>query len=332
MTELIEKTAMERCADIPEGDAVAVTASAGTTADLYGYENDITVVPKESSILSGRKKYVRYYSVNTSMYKEFISIFMPTRSAYIRYDVVHNEIADINSDVWRIEKAYLCDNRLQNPVAITEVGEWELAVRLKDRPDFSGGRMHGDEILDTIIFYVNGVETDVTTLTDMTEFESFSFIQTSHLYDPNDNITLIAEHGSEHIFDGKLTINQSLLWKVAEQLENCYMAMFPISKKYSDKYYTDANFTITELTGKLQTVPNAKTVNIFSAAHGLQSIFAITEYPSRFGSGAFLTTDNTPDQTGLYNKCYYVITSGKDSESSEVDELWKTQTIYDIRY
>lgn len=312
---------------VSAGDAITVTLTSGSMIPLYGYDDNRAYVPKE---ITGRRCYVQYHTAADAYYTEYISIYLPTNTAYIKYNVVHTVNDEINANVWRVDKAYICDNNLQNDVAITTAGEWEIAVHLANRTDFSGGKAHGDELLDTVAFYLDGMETDVTTLTELTPFNEFLFVQKSNLYDPNDGVTLIAEHGSEHIFTEKMTINQSLKWKIAETLTYCYMAMLPISKAYADKFYTDANYSIVEMTGQKRNIKNARTANIL-ADNGLHTIFSVPVYPSGFGNDAFLTTDNTNDQSGVYNKCYFTITPENNTKVSTVDELWKSQTIYDFK-
>lgn len=278
-----------------------------------------------------KKKYIQYHTANNGYYSEYLCVYMPTNRGHIRYDIMHNENVSQNSDIWRIDNAYVCDDYLTNDIQITSNGEWELAIHLKDRNDFSGGIMHGDEILDSVVFFLDGVVTDITRLTELTEFREFSFAQTSNLYDPNDGTTLIAVHGSEHIFSNNVIINQSLIWKVAEQLTSCYMAMFPITKTYSNKLFTDANFIVTDLTGAMQTISDVRKARIYSTIKGLYARFDTPEYPTEYGNDSFVVYDNTLDQSGVYNKCYYNITQSDGSTSSEVNELWKSQSIYDIQ-
>lgn len=45
----------------------------------------------------------------------------------------------------------------------------------------------------------------------------------------------------------------------------------------------------------------------------------------------FLLTDNTSDQSGLYNKCYFVISSDASGNATcSVGEEWKSTTHYRI--
>lgn len=254
---------------------------------------------------------------------ERLEVFIPSVVGFVKYNFVHTVNASINANVWRISYAYACDDNLSTRFNLTTSGEWEAALLLKTRPDFSGGAAHGDEVFTSIVFLLDGSPVSVSDLSNYTEFETLSIVERSNLYDPNDNETVIAEHGSEHIFskDG-LTIDQSVKWVAAAEASTCYMAMFPIAKTVSNKLFCNSDFVVMSLP---QEITKEKTTGavLYSDTLGVKAEFSVDKHPSLYStSPIFKCTDNSG---GDYNKCYYVVCY---SVNVSANELWRSTTKY----
>lgn len=241
----------------------------------------------------------------------------------VRFALGHCVNNSINADVWRL--MYIATlNSSGTETKITRRGEFECAVHLLNRPDFSGGVVHGDEVDDSITFFTDGAPANVNAVGGL--YERFVVVRNSTLYDPDDNTTPIAKHGVEYIFDSNgLKVKQSLKWLVAESLTNCYLAMLPIKKAYSGYRYDDTSFEVKQntLSSYSFSIPNAKSVTEYGG--NSKTTMSIEEYPTGLTGGDKATiTDNS----GIdYNKVYFVVcTSG----TSAVDELWKTTTNYHV--
>lgn len=283
----------------------------GTTAE---WRNEATLVYAQYIAESGE---------NQSDAK--LNVFVPRDLENRRtlYQMGHCVDASANADVWRIMFAYRVDtNGTQRKLTMT--GEWECALHLDGRSDFSGGIVHGDEVDTDIKVFVDGTLTNIASLN--TYCNELKIVRHSNLYDPNDSTTVIAEHGVEYIYtnDG-LKINQSIKWRVAETLTNCFLAMLPIIKIYSKYRYDDTGFDIVEnnQTKYSITIPNAKSVTEYSTDYDCVVQMSIPVYPTGLtGGDCALVTDNG----GLnYNKVYFpVCTSG----TSQIGELWKSTTVY----
>lgn len=259
--------------------------------------------------------------------KERLLIFLPTYSGYIRYDFHHSLDLAINCDCWKIDDCYHCDDCFTVVKKISEKGEWECALRLKNRSDFSGGTAHGDEVCFGFKMVIDGRSIPFSSLNNITDFEELTILESSDLYDPNDSKTKIAVHGKEYIFtkDG-LTINQSVKWLVDENLDSCYLAMFPVSKTVTDKVYFDADLTPLSIPASPDIrVKNCKSATIYSDENKFYATFYVKEYPSGYnGSGTLIIVDNNG---GPYNKMYYyVCTDGKTYKGL----VWKATTGYKI--
>lgn len=234
--------------------------------------------------------------------------------------------ASKNADVWRIISAYRYshDGTMRKT---TISGEWECALHLAGRNDFSGGIAHGDEIDTSIAVFVDGALTSIDALN--TYSHELRIVRHSNLYDPRDHLTVIAEHGVEYIFntDG-LTINQSVEWKVSENLTTCYLGMLPLAKAYSTHRYDDTNFNIVEndQTDYSVIIPKAKSVTEFNNGYGTFFTMGVKTYPTGFtGGDCAIITDN--DGRG-YNKMYFRVCS---SGAVSAGDLWQASVFYKNR-
>ena len=253
-----------------------------------------------------------------------IDVASDTKGYRLRYAMGHCVKETDNANVWRLMYLYRITNTLVVDV-LTRKGEFECALHLADRTDFSGGIVHGDEVDRRVTFIGDG---KILTAANASGFyKKFLVVRNSYLYDPNDSTTVIAEHGCEYIFTpGKLTINQSVKWLVSETLTNCYLAMYPVLKTYSANRYDDTDFKVTANpeSGLSVTIPNAKCVTEYS--RNVLSKMSVPTYPTGLtGGDCALLSDNG----GLpYNKVYFPICS---SGQTQIGEMWKSSTEYEIQ-
>lgn len=257
---------------------------------------------------------------------EGLHLYIPTKEGYIDHTYGHTVVKERNADIWRLSIAYMCDDNLENPVAITTVGEWDMALMLSGRPDFIGGHAHGDEIMTDIKFIIDGVETDITTLTEATEFKTMVIVQNSVGYDPLDSITPVLKHHKEHkITHAGVRLDQRVEWLGDYTFGHSYLAMMPPSKKYTDSYYT--NITEDKLIdlsgGKQEHVDGATSVTVYGKESGLYFTMTVNEYDT-YMKPYMSVADNGG---GAYNKMYFTfVKSGTVSEG----DVWETFTHYRI--
>ena len=243
---------------------------------------------------------------------------------FIRYQMGHCVSESVNADVWRLMYLYKVYSAKTSASVMTRKGEFECALHLDGRDDFSGGVVHGDELDQNVTFICDGVITSESNVGGL--WKNFTVVRNSVLYDPEDSTTPIAEHGVEYIYTPNgLTIKQSVKWLVAESLTNCYLAMLPILKTYSGVRYDDTSFSVTQnpASGLNVIIPNATSVT--EIGNDVSSSVSIPVYPSGLtGGDCALLIDNG----GLpYNKVYFVVCS---SGTTQIGELWKSTTNYDI--
>ena len=263
---------------------------------------------------------------------ERFEIFVPTGNGYIRYDFLHCVSDAKNADIWRMGYVYHVDEYLDEITEITTHGEWEMAVHLPDRPDFSGGITHGDEVMTDVVFFVDGGPVNLETLTDrLYNFTEIVIVQTANVYDPDEESQLsdsdeskilIAEHGSLHKFSAEgLEIDQTLDWKINSDITSCYMAMHLPAKSATNSAILDSNFLPFEIEEYGNTYDDVTKAIIYG--DNVKTEFSVTEYPDGYtDSKKFLLTDNNG---GLYNKCYFIVAREGSVTSTT---LWKSKTKY----
>ena len=223
---------------------------------------------------------------------------------------------------------------ISNQVDLTITGEWECAIHLDGRSDFSGGHTHGDEMMNTVTFIVDGVPVAVETLTSLTACNAFRIIQNSILYDPNDSVTQIAVHGKDYLYTvNGLLLGQSLKWLVSEPLTNCFLAMFLPSKNTIDRATVNSDYEILNLPSDtaetLTTIvkSNADNVIMWDTSSGFFADIRVLEYPTGLTGGDRITISD--NNGGDYNKVYFKICGGGNSA---IGETWKSLTEYKLDY
>lgn len=291
-----------------------------------------------------RKKYLQYSAITTSTSTEEVNIYIPTYKGYIQYKFIHTVVDAKHSDVWRIDRAYSCEEDLTQIKQLTTDGEWEFAFGLYDRPTgishfgsgFIGGKQHGNEVMNSIVFIIDGKVTDITTLTDVTEWKTLEIYENTTMYDSSDNTTPCCEHGTLHAFnDNGVVVKQSVKWLIETKMRTSYLAMFPVAKTVTDTLMVDNTWK------RENTIPSsgtgirydrAKFAILSKDSEGFIGKFYITEYPSGLDSigDYFLCTDNTTDYSGIYNKCYFTITGNSGNCIVNVGDIWKSETHYEL--
>ena len=318
---------------VPQGACVSITEgnATGNWLVYMSGEGDLvlgtnvklneTQLNQTADAFALKKCKLKYVSASPSNYVE---IYVPNVNGYVKYEFMHDVNASINADIWRVDGAYHTDDDLVQDYALTTVGEWEIAVKIKDRNDFSGGSAHGDEVFTSIVFIVDGKPTDITALTSLTEFDELYIVENSNLYDPNDSETIFANHNSVHIFnkDG-LIIKQACKFVLSETIVTAYMAMLPIAKTVSNRLVPNSDYVpITINNNRLYGVSG---VTIYKSDGKVQANFNVPEFQFFGNNFKFLCLDNGSTQ---YNKCYFVNTLEDLDVSSGT--TWKSEAKYEF--
>lgn len=326
----------ENMLSVEAGQTVVITRAMGDKVQYcnvktnwkYGnYEFTDTAKQKISEIYKQQNKpLLRYVPVggNDSSI-EAIDIYYPIKNGYLMYNFVHSVNAEVKSNIWRLSKVFTCNDSLAVVESLTDTAEWECAIKLNGRSDFAGGVIHGDEIMEDVVFIADGKPIDIHNYVSAQYFDNLIVVQKSKLYDPSNEEIAFAEHTSEHIFaDGKMIINQTVKFLDVYTLGTSYIAMYPPLKTVTNKYYTDKDFA-----PKTIDLSNNVTINGVreTCLYGDNyfSKFISHKYPQYVSGDYLLMTDNNGRS---YNKCYYVACG--NNQAVESGELWQSSIEYEI--
>lgn len=345
-----------------KGDVIAVTVTKGGSDVIYGLKTEKTVkqtfadkVREKSGTAIEKVCSLVYGNVDTNIGgagKEQVSIFIPAIVGFVKYAFVRNEVSASNANNWRIDRAYACDDSKVVRFPITAQGEWEMALKINERADFIGGYAHGDEVLKSISFFVDGRKVnDISSLTTETKFEELRIVELTDLYDPNDGATLatkdtftpVAHHGREYIItkDG-IRLKQFVLFDVAETMTTSYMTMFPIirgndaqwSTQITDSYYSDDNYDISDVS---TTTTEANAYNwranctrgvIWSDVSGVSAEVAMLYQKKDNLTGEHYHKVQSSD---TYNKFYWTVCCvGNQTADIQKNHRFETDTMFKI--
>lgn len=304
-------------------------------SSLYNDVNEI--IQKGISMINQLEKIAVKYTSESGVDSstEKFDVYVPQKGLsdlkYIHYVIVHTVDENERSDIWRVAYCYISNLDFVDEKQVTTTGEWEMAIQLLGKDDFIGGFMHGDEKQYSVKFFANRVEYDKTVFTDIRYVDSFSFVQQSDMYDPAPPYLTykVAEHYSFHEFNMKnehqLEISQRVKWRMNLNFTTSYLAMFPIAKEMSTKYFTNVDYALKETSTYIK-VPEATEARLNSQNENVSAVFGISEYPNYDTGHQFLVSDNGGT---AYNKSYYII---GESGMTDTQKDWVSKTYYDIMF
>ena len=343
-TNTIEFVRINNATWIPRGNI-------DTTLTKEGYCADAKVVGDKLTELI--KCCARF---NTGNYRNGdaiarLQIYLPQKIGYVRYDMYHYKDHDTNRnnfELWGIENAYsVKSDRNTTRFTITNNGEWEMAIRLKNGSDFSGGITHGDERNYSIIAFLDGEQITIENISSLTYFNELKIVQTTEVYSPYEDATeqnpqyLLAYHGTEWIYTKEgLTINQYLKWVGAFEVTNTFLAMLPVRKTATvsgvNMVITDTMFTNVDFNeynpaiAESKSYKYANSADIYSTISGLHCMVDVIDYPFNLNGGNQITESDNGGNN--YYKIYVPVTSSNNNSvaayTTTQNEVWKSRVKY----
>ncbi|MBQ3075271.1 MAG: hypothetical protein IJC26_04300 [Clostridia bacterium] len=159
-------------------------------------------------------------------------ILYPTCDGFIEYNFVHSVVPEKNCDIWRMSVVNALDDKGAFLHRLTKgAAEWEMAIRLKDRPDFIGGFNHGDEIGTEPTFILDGEEIAPQDVAEWRAFSKLEIKMDSIGFDPASPSEAVLSHRKEYVYDAEgVHLFQEVLWKKDAVLDGrlrSYLAMMP---------------------------------------------------------------------------------------------------------
>lgn len=317
---------------ISAGTIVVVTVAAGEAASILIKETAKDII--KTSYLGDVSPYI-----DVQMHNGYFYYYVPTRSGkYLRYKFVHFVDAPSNADGWVQRVVDLVpSNKIGTLMSVVRDGEWEMAIMLKDRPDFIGTMNHGSEIATVANLYFDGVKTTVTDGTTLS-CKEIRVNQKSTMYDPNDETTVVGYHYKTHFIttDG-VRIEQRIEWITNQTLGISYCGMLPATR--GNDYTSSVQVTDHAYDNKTYTEYDCSTTSFdpyLSAFTDKGNVFYLRGETSGISMSLECDMENAPDSFTFlsnavyYNKVYFAH-NNVDYRVFNGDE-WKWVSIYKIEY
>lgn len=303
--------------------------------------SDVQINQVREVVPTTADSFIKYRAVTASDRTEEVSIYFKNAEKYTKWLFVHTVLPSINSNVWRLQDVYGCTDLIDSDIVrfTSPNAEWEMAIHLANAPDFIGGRAHGSEVMNTdTIFLIDGKVTDITTITQLTEFKKLQIFVKSDMFDPSDEQTIVGEHIKRFTFEsGIVRCEQYVKWLTNTTLTASYMAMSPPLKTYTQYIYRDSdnpkiNNGFPALINPSSYPPNEKCKNtyLYGADSGFWCRFSFLDYTEvSQNTGVAHMTDNGGQD---YNKCYYYMVTSNDGAFVHTNDVWHTVTEWEYRY
>ena len=284
------------------------------------------------------------YLSPTAWEREHFEVFLPRKVGYLAVRFMRCYSVECNHDIWRIVEMVAVDDMLEKRYELTTWGEFELAVRLVGRPDFSGGSNHGDEHTDVFSVSLDGVPTPLTALTELTPFERMTVLRDSRLYDPSAHDVMIGTHHVNYkITTEGVLIDQDVMWAVDEACTTSYMAMFPVLRTTEDRDGNTVHVSETYTDGVCNEVFDVREAGLAECPQRYKKgVRRMTLHSEELGVTASLHILKLTDLPGgnysqcspkpAYNKLYDTIVGFGEGEGYRVSagDLWAETTYFTL--
>ena len=269
---------------------------------------------------------------------QYMDIYLPRESGWLQIRMNLADSPETNAWGWRLHMMYACDDRLCQRFPVTNVGEYEAAIRLRGRPDFMGMGAHGSERMTDFQICVDGAECAPENLAALTDWNTVRIRRGSRFYDPGDEVTHVANHYVVYDFDlSGLTVTQEVDWLVEDICVQSYMMMFPVRRDYeglqiTDTYRDDGDageYDVSQpgFSGYPDGwLPGIKKMTLSSAKSGITAAMESLEAPELAGGG-YRHCWNAP----AYNKLYFTVCGGEGLEQTVAPgDRWHTKHRYEV--
>lgn len=273
----------------------------------------------------------------------------PPNGKWIRYEFIRiqtSTTSTLNQDVWHINKVEIGDIPAQDPfvkgtvmtgtiyLPVVAGVQWEYAIQPQGL-GFMGG-YHGDEMVQEVGWYYDGVPVTVTGLTTSNIVcNKFEMTQKTFLYSSADHTTKLGEMFVRHIFtsDGMMEVKWELHWSESTTIEYAYGGMLPAVRQ--DIYTAKCRFMDSPTVYDISTTTFA--VNPYKDTYGIELMNAhsnrlymsvemmdlsfFNSYSKCPGRGLWVTNDAN------YNKVYPSRVYGSTEDVTNAT-VWKCDVMY----
>ena len=286
-----------------------------------------------------------------------LSIYFPTSSSKkVRLNLWHQVVgtADLsdgmsNSNIWRINGLWGCSESMAlDHQILANAGEWTLAIQHSDNTqsegvvkDFVGG-WHGDELLNSVKFFVDGAEFNQDFLaSSIKSAMEIQVVQSSTIYFQNTNIPL-CKHLSIFTFDKDgLNMKHQIEWLTNTNIKKIFGVMLPILRNVTGGFVTNKSSRTSEFHTQIDDNSTAGAVMRFTQVKeghsfkqwgniGFSCETKILKLPNKFESQSAFVSSATQ-----YNKLY-VSAFNAANETTDyaviAGDIWEFETQYLFNY
>lgn len=219
------------------------------------------------------------------------------------------------TDIWRLERAIEVNAALAELQEIITYGEWEFAMREAAYPADHVGGVHGDEVLTSALFIVDGVYKDPLTWTGTGEAKEIRLQMQSVIYRLNTQ-TAIADHYKELVITKNgITANQWVENRLLLNPDRFWLAMLPTNRVAANSVQVSKNDIRESI---LRDVTNAGFAQVYTP---LKSGSYVNVSGDKYSTsveisnlqGALETADVYVANDAAYNKIYVSAIGGASS-------------------
>lgn len=306
--------------------------------NLTQHNTNEIIIPKTIEELMSNNIVVKYNGSNE------LIIFKPqVGEKYIAYTFKRDN-TKIKSDNWRIYQAYEADKYFTLGIAITNSGEWETAIKIKDASDFMGGQAHGNETLTYFMALVDGKEIDLTSSFELS-CNTLEFIQISNLTVPSvreanegeviENYptegSIAAVSTKRWVFNSKVEnkLYQKVKWNTSLNIIDAYLFMIPIYRVSLGKQITHTS-CVSDVYEKINNTEDGHSNPYYNGSNfgGTVRIWG-DEFSAKVDilKGWKDTAHFNVSPSTLYNKLYFDFTG---PYITEIDELMDVEIAFDV--
>ena len=227
------------------GSLVCITVPAEMTPYIMTHNTDYRKA--KPGVINNRM-------LSVEIHNGYFYYFVPARDGrFLRCKFVHFVDPDSNADGWVQREVDLMEADMKTlALKVITYGEWEMAIMLKDRPDFIGCMNHGSEVATIANIFFDGVPMDRI---DTREFacKEIDVAEKSTMYDPIDETTIVGYHYKKYrITAESIRIEQRIVWAVDDTAMLSYALMLPAVRgndsvsgaQVTDRFYDDKTLDV----------------------------------------------------------------------------------------
>ncbi len=220
-------------------------------------------------------------------------------------------------------------------------GEFDMALKIQGRPDFIGGSIHGDELMEgPASCIIDGSSYDLQDSATWTvQGREIRILTTTTMTDPADGVTVAGKHRKEMVINAKdYRIINCVEWSANLTMDASYMAMLPVYRKnppttgvqVTDRGYNNVNYTVYDLTEDYTTHPinspvlGATRLYLYGTINGLSLECEVEHEPMLLGMNSYIFAGPA------YNKMYFDFCG--DSYQVQTGDVWQSKARYRVTY